>query len=316
MAAVTANNGSQTAQTHLAQEQLSEMSDEQIFQMCRRFGESARYWRQRFLGLLPEANRRRLYLKKGYSSIFEFAYKLAGVREEQVRRVLNLNESFKDKPILKKLLTNGEVSVHKLARIASVATAENQEFLADQVKLLPQSAIETLVRDEKESVRTHTNPQSRLELSTDGNGESAGDLRLEEEIKRKLIELQQKGIDINELLREFLQKRELEIAQEKEQIANEICERDSRANGPAWHNRSSRYIPARVRKLLKKEYGEKCAVPNCRKPKQTTHHTNRFALAGTHNPYYMAPLCKEHHVIAHSIDQKFHVARSRAFESK
>ena len=133
----------------LAQEQLAEISDEQLFQMCRRYGSQALFWRQKFIGLLPEVNRRRLYEKKGCSSIFEFAKKLAGLSEEQVRTTLNIEKRFEDKPVLRGLLVTGEVSISKLARIASVATGENQEFWAAQVKLLPKNALETLVRDEK-----------------------------------------------------------------------------------------------------------------------------------------------------------------------
>ncbi|HLG25330.1 MAG TPA: hypothetical protein VI588_00865, partial [Candidatus Gracilibacteria bacterium] len=66
------------------------MSDEKLFRLCKYYGEQARAWRQKFCGLLPEVNRRKLHERKGFGSIFEFAKKLAGLSEEQVRRVLNL----------------------------------------------------------------------------------------------------------------------------------------------------------------------------------------------------------------------------------
>ena len=50
---------------------------------------------------------------------------------------------------LKKILVTGEVSINKLERIQSVATKENEEFWATQVQLLPNRALETLVRDER-----------------------------------------------------------------------------------------------------------------------------------------------------------------------
>ncbi len=34
------------------------------------------------------------------------------------------------------------------------------------------------------------------------------------------------------------------------------------------------------------------------------HHTQRFSLASTHDPHYLAPLCKEHHQLAHAVDLK------------
>src|SRR3989344_3847884 len=102
------------------------ITDEKLFQLCKTFGQRALLWRQKFIGLLPEVNRRKLYEKKGFASIFEFAARLGGVSEEQVSCALNLNKRFENKPLLKKMLVNGEVSINKLARVASVATAENQ----------------------------------------------------------------------------------------------------------------------------------------------------------------------------------------------
>jgi hypothetical protein len=309
------------------------MSDESIFQLCRKYGSQALFWRQKFVGLLPEVNLRRLYEKKGFTSIFEFAKKLSGLSEEQVRVTLNIEKRFEDKPLLRDLLVNGEVSINKLARIVSIATSENQEILARQVKLLPIAALNTLVRDQKnasspageikdqnglfetlfdsKSLYVHSNPQPGLEMS---NG---GELKLDEDVKQKLLEIQRKGININELLREFLQNRELEIAREKEEIVADMRKQtgpDAGRNtqGPGGIKKPSRYIPVKIKNLLKKEYGEKCAVPDCKKSKQIIHHTNRFALAGTHDPHYLAPLCKEHHLIAHSIDLKFYDARAKA----
>ncbi len=134
--------------------------EEKLFALCREYGARALQWRQKFIGLLTEVNHRKLYEKKGFASIFEFAAKLAGVSQEQVRRVLNLGERFEDKPLLKALLENGYVSSNKLARIASVATPENEQFWANQAQLLPQRALETMARDARHEYKT---PQSREE---------------------------------------------------------------------------------------------------------------------------------------------------------
>ena len=99
------------------------------------------------MGLLPEVLRRRLYEKKGYSSIYEFAAKLAGLSRDQVQRVLQLDRRLEDKPVLHGLLVSGEISTSKLVRIAAVATTENQGVLAEKVRNLSQNAVETWVRD-------------------------------------------------------------------------------------------------------------------------------------------------------------------------
>lgn len=352
------------------------LTDEKLYELCKQYGLRALMWRQKFTGLLPEVFRRKLHQKKGYGSIFEFAARLAGLSEEQVRRVLNLERSFSDKPALKSLLENGEVSVNKLAKIASIATLENQDFLAGQARLLSTRSLETLARDEKyvrnldafghqngsnqtqidgESVHVNTHLQGSdgnvkfqqsSEISKNPDTPRAHQITIKdlkilenfsEELKSKLLELQQKGININQLLLEFLNNRELEIAREKEQIAEEMHEKSSAAgeralgvyekralwvhekaaqtNAPETQKPPSRYIPVKIKKLLKKEFGDKCSMPNCQKPAEQIHHTQRFAMSQNHDPRYMAHLCKEHHQIAHSIDIKFHTMRLRSDRS-
>jgi len=245
-------------------------------------------WRRKFIGLLPEVNHRRLYEKRGFFSIFEFAKKLCGLSEEQVRRVLNLEERFKNKPKLHKALISGEVSVNKLVRIAAIATPENEAFWEEKVHQLPKSALETLIKDMKiENQNGFIKPQNELKSVP---GHRLEEVNLKSDVVEELLKLQQKGIDVNQLLRKFLERRKLEIMQEKE----ELCVIPAK----------SRYIPVKIRRHLKKEYGNKCSIEHCKKPATTIHHTQRFALSGSHNPKYLAPLCKDHHTIAHAIDVK------------
>ena len=276
-------------------------------------------WRRKFAGLLPEVNRRRLFEKKGFLSIFEFAKKLAGMSEPQVRLAVNLEKRFEKTPILKSLLVDGKVSVNKLARVASIAKPENEMFLAGQVQVLSKSAVETLVRDEK---YLENENQNGLQESFFEDRDMPGQmLNLSNEVQRKLLELQQKGIDINELILKFLQKRELEIEEKKKEIANEI----EIKNHAGTHEEQTlkttqkstskitvtRYIPSKIKKIIHQEYGTKCSIPRCTKPAKILHHTQRFSLSKTHDPHFIAPLCHEHHLIAHSIDAKFHENRSR-----
>ena len=55
---------------------------------------------------------------------------------------------------------------------------------------------------------------------------------------------------------------------------------------------------------MKEEFGDKCSMSGCMRLARQIHHTQRFALAGVHDPRYMAPMCEEHHRIAHGIDMK------------
>ena len=152
------------------------MNDSELLERAVMYGRNALEWRRKFIGLLPEINKRKLYESKNCSSIFEFAFKFGGLSEEQVSRALNLEKKFEDLPKLRELLVNGEVSVNKLLRIASIATVANQEKLVEAVKILPKKAIETFVRD------TKSVPGHKLELN--------------DEVSQRLSELQEKGIDV------------------------------------------------------------------------------------------------------------------------
>lgn len=262
------------------------MTDKELYGKIRFYGKNALLWRRKFMGLLPEVQRRRLYEKKGFSSIFEFSFKLAGLSEEQVRRTLQLEKRFKELPVLKELLESGEVSVNKLARVASIATISNQEDLAEMVKILPQAAVETLVRDEQiQNENSLFKPQNEWKSVR-------AHLNLDEKVTSRLLDLQEKGLNLNEVLTELLDKREQEIEEEKAAIAEDL---------PVA---KSRYIPARTRKILQKEHGCKCYISTCQKTAEHLHHTQTYAMSRSHDPHYLAPLCKNHHLLAHSINVK------------
>lgn len=259
------------------------MTDEKLYQLCKQYGAQARIWRQKFIGLLPEVNRRRLYETKGYGSIFEFAAKLAGLSQDQVRLALNLEKRFEDKPALKSLLVEGEVSLNKLARVVSVATVDNESDLAEKVKLLSQPALETLVRDERNLGKSLRPQTLNFELS--------------QELIEQLNELNAQGKDVNELLLGLLKERKGKIEAKKEELSK---------NTQPTH---SRYIPVAVRTIIEDEYGQKCSIKTCLKPATEIHHSQRFSLVGAHDPKYLAPFCAEHHKIAHTIDQKVYSHR-------
>ena len=292
-------------------------TDKQLYKLCKKYGADALEARRKFAGLLPEVYQRRLYEKKGFGSIYEFAAKLAGMSREQVDKVIRLERNFEDKPVLKEALVRGEVSSNKLIRVASIATPKDQEELLEKTKQLSTRALEVFVQDIKKQDGSSKPEivQKSLHVQT---------LELDEDIENQLAELQQKGIDVNEFLRECLKKRTQEIEEEKEKLSKEA------------KPTKSRYIKVDVKRLIKKEHGTKCSISGCNKPAKVLHHINRFALSRIHDPNYISPQCDEHHEISHSthvttkrsgvcpgrgtseseyrIDQKFHQSKQRAIE--
>lgn len=280
------------------------MTDKELYRLCKKYGAAALEARRKFAGLLPEVNKRRLYEKKGFHSIYEFGARLAGMSREQVDMVIRLERKLEDKPILHSALTEGRISPNKLIRIVSIATIQNQNILFETVRDLSKQAIDVFVKDFKnENVdNTEIKNQNGLFESESISKCLPGqtlvknhDLEIiaamSPELKQKIQELLDKGFDINGLFLQFLEQREREIENEKEEIA---C---------AKTHATTRYIPAQIRKNLKREYGGKCAHPTCNRQFTQIHHTKKFSIFKSHDPRYLQPLCSGHHELAHVKDR-------------
>jgi hypothetical protein len=255
--------------------------------------------------------------------------------------VLRLEKRFVPLPVLHEALVKGEVSANKLVRIAPIATKENESELVEQIKSLPQKAVEVMAKEiQQKSYKENENQIGLFKPENGSNsmraqGFAAAESQqkanydfkllsiLSPEIKAKLNELHEKGIDINNLLTELLAKRELEIAQQKEEIATEqysvkmatrkkeggIVTKQYNGKITVQQPSKSRYIATKVRQIIRQEYGTKCSIPHCSKPSKILHHTARFALTHSHDPRFIAPLCEGHHVLAHAIDVRVQGAR-------
>jgi len=261
------------------------ISDSKILELCAQYGAAVLEARRKFLGLLPEVARRRLWEQRGFGSVFEFAAKLAGVSEEQVRNVLNLSKKFHDLPVLQEKLVNGDVSVNKLIRITGVVNPENEMFWADQVDKLSQNAVETLFRDMRQP-KDQSRPQLRAQLAV----QEYKFVKLPIEVAEELERLQQMGMDVAELLRNFLKWREEALSRKEEKIEQKMVREIK--------NRS-RYVPVIVKKLVQEKYGDKCAVNGCTRHAENLHHVYLYAEGGDHLPRNFQRVCRGHHELAH-----------------
>jgi hypothetical protein len=294
---------------------MTRMSDFELLKMCADFGAVTLKWRQKFIGLLPEVNRRKLYEKRKCGSIYEFAAKVGGVSNDLVDQAIRLERKLQDKPALLKAFLEGSVSMSKLERVCPIATPENDDNLLGMAKELPRKALEVCVRDFK-------NLQLQNAAVGGGNGAGCGvgkignglfeplvdskvlpgqristlNCELANEVVEELNRLDEQGQDINEILIELLEYRKQKIEDEKQEISEDVAEA-----GPA----ETRYIQKRIRNVLEEEYGKKCSAPGCKKPSMEIHHTLPFSLTRRHDPIFMAPLCREHHQIAHLVNLKY-----------
>lgn len=280
---------------------MKDLSDRELYAECKKWGSAVLEARRKFAGLLPEVQRRKLYEKNGYSSIFEFAAKLAGMSREQVSRVFSVNKKLSDTPVLQKLLIQGEVSVNKLARITSIATPENQQEIAAKVKILSQNAVAVFARETQNKDRRQGGGFNvRAHKIDEPNYDFAIINAMSPELKNRIKQLMDKGHDINQILLELLNEREEKIERE----IDEADEVDEVAAKPV----RNRYINVKTRRILSSKFGTKCGEEGCNKAADHIHHEKQFAKYQTHDPRFLKPLCKAHHELTHVEDsqvQKF-----------
>lgn len=284
------------------------ISDKELYKKCVMYGKQALQARRKFMGLLPEVARRQLFELRGFSSIYEFAARLAGLSREQVGGVLRLEKRLVAMPVLHEALVNGVVSANKLIRVASIVTAANQQEILQKVENLSSRALEVFVSDAKRGVvasEDGADAPAKTVLDADGflkpkieqKSLHVQTLVLDEDVEKSLLDMQKKGIDVNSFLREAIAERGQRILSEKENLAveeNYKCEERAQTGAAA-----SRHVPVRIMKVVKAEFGVKCAVAGCVKRAEQLHHVRRFAIYGSHDPRFLKPLCRGHHELAH-----------------
>ncbi len=151
------------------------MSDKELYAQCKKWGLQALEAKHKFEGLLPEVNRRRLYERRGFETIYDFARIIGGLSRDQVNRVFSVCRKLEDKPVLQKMLIEGRVSVNKLCRITTIATKENQHQIAGEVTTLSQKALEIKVREIKQQT---ARPQTEMFENENGYTEPGEGVRV------------------------------------------------------------------------------------------------------------------------------------------
>ncbi|MFH1284016.1 MAG: hypothetical protein ABIH78_00280 [Candidatus Peregrinibacteria bacterium] len=139
------------------------LSDAELYDLCQEYGLNAKVWLRRFAGLLPEVNRRMLYRKKGFISIFEFAKKLCGMNEFTVERILNLSNRLSDKPALRAQFESGLQGWSKIEAVSFIATPKTEKDWAEKVEKMPRRVLETYVSRYRKEILSKSTSGSQLQ---------------------------------------------------------------------------------------------------------------------------------------------------------
>lgn len=275
------------------------------------YGMNAKEWLRKCALMLPEIDERRIWAKRGFGSLFEYAAKLAGMSKGQVWDALRIVRKVEDKPALIKVIE--EKGVNAVRPVVSIVTQENQEFWAEKARVLSKNELEVFVKDFRRqsdyvgSVNVNVNGSESCTSTTTQPVKSSKNCEISEgsglglgaklevsnsgscstiEVSKEMFERLQKikgGKSWDEVMGELLLARETLLEQEKpEAVATE-----------------SRHIPENIRKFVMKRDAGMCVFPGCTNPVSELHHTQGFSVEHVHDPDKIYSLCRAHHSLAH-----------------
>ncbi len=246
------------------------------------YGKNAKEWLRKCALLLPEIQKRRIWEQKGFSSIYEYAAKLAGMSRHQVKNALWIMKKIEDKPYLQEVA--GEKGLNSVRPVITVATPETEKFWAEKAKQMPKNVLETYVRDMKKQKNKTASSSQKMNKSCPSTpfGFVEISMKLRPEILDKLNKLKGGG-DFNALMEKFIRMYEENLEQEK----------------PEAVKTKSRAIPAPIQKFVVRKTNGSCSFPGCGKSGTEKHHTDRYALKHGHDPDKIHLLCREHHRLMH-----------------
>ncbi|MBD3330485.1 hypothetical protein GF354_03060 [Candidatus Peregrinibacteria bacterium] len=257
-----------------------------------RYGRNAREWMHKCVLMLPKIERNRIWEKKGFDSIYDYARVIAGMSRYKVNDSLRILRKIKNKPELMEVAENK--GIQAVRPVACIATEDNQKFWADKAKKMSKNTLVTFVKDFKEEKYCDdgagTGSPTKNGLIERGlNQKEQLSMKLDKELIEKLKKIKGKG-DWNEAMKKLLELSEKGMEAEK---------RQSKIEKPKPVKNRSRKIPKKIETYINRRSQGICEHPNCYKSAKNIHHTEAFALTKTHDPDKLKHLCVEHHKIIH-----------------
>ena len=245
------------------------------------YGQNAKEWFRKCALLLPEIEKFKVWRKKGFHSIYEYAAKLANMSQYQVNEALRTVRKTADFPELRKIV---EIKgINAVRPVLTIVNEKTEHFWAEKAKSMSRHTLETYVRDyKKEFVGLHVQPIPSEKLNKRSESTT---INLKPEIIAKLEKFNQG--DWNELMQKFIDLYEKNLEQELKQ------------EKPAPATDTSRHIPKKIHDYVLKRSHGKCEFPNCTSDYAHLHHTNRLASNKIHDPDQIVALCEAHHDLAH-----------------
>jgi len=224
------------------------------------YGKNAKEWMRKCELLLPEIERKKIWKKKRYGSIYEYAAKLAGMSRRKVDDCLWVLRKIEDKPKLKEVAE--KKGINRIRPVVTSATKETDEFFAKKAEEMSQNALRAFMK------KSRVNPKPKPAKSTIF-------IKLDTKLANKLEALKERE-DFEKLLEKFV---------------------DSLEEMPEPVQAGSRHVPKKTENYVVNKTAGRCA--HCNRKYDVLHHIDRFAQHPTHDPDKIIPLCNGCHELAH-----------------
>ncbi len=150
-----------------------------------RYGKNAREWMNKCVLMLPEIDKNRIWKKRGFGSIYEYAGKIAGMSRHKVDDSLRIIRKIEDKPALMKVAKMK--GINSVRPVATIASKETDSFWAKKAEEMSKHTLATFVRGRKTESRPGTKILVELDKEiVDALEKIKGDGDLNDAIKKLL----------------------------------------------------------------------------------------------------------------------------------
>ncbi|MBT3865451.1 hypothetical protein HOE67_04615 [Candidatus Peregrinibacteria bacterium] len=243
------------------------------------YGMNAKEWLRKCALMLPEIERRKIWKKKKFGSIFEYAAKLAGMSKNQVYDALRIVRKVENLPALRRVVE--EKGVNAVRAVATIVTEENEMFWAKKAMEMSARELETYVKD----FRGEINRSESLHVKTTEpvKVKTTVTMELDPQTLKQLEKLKGRDGTWEGAIKNLLETREDHLEAEK----------------PEPVKSESNYVPAQISKFVEKRDNCTCVFPGCTKPHYALHHTQGFSRDHIHDPDKLYCVCQSHHSLAH-----------------
>lgn len=252
----------------------------EIHEKFSEYGRNAKEWQRKCGLLLGNIEKFEVWKKKGFSCIYEYAAKLAGMNKYQVDESLRIFRKIQNRPAL--LAVAEKKGLYAVRPIASMVTAETDKYWAKYALSMSKNELETFVKDSKNQ---HCAQNSGLSADFSECKEKTIIMKVKLKVAAKLEKLY-KG-DWNALMEKLIELYEGNLEKELQE------EKPKPVSGGSGH------VPKNIKNYVLKRSNHKCEFPNCGKNYDHLHHTNRYASDKIHDPDQIVALCEAHHCLAH-----------------